>query len=166
MALHRVVDLVDDRLPSCLNTKHLCHFDDVVGRRLFPHDALRSHDLLQAVALNEELLVAFLAAMVVAVLDVDDGATDRGYALHDHIGQRALELAEAVILVGAVNVDAQTVLTWDDGDRLLLDLELPCADDSPLDVIQGELELEILDSLCINNDTNVGVLWRPCFLEN
>ena len=135
VALHRVVNLVDDRLPSRLDSEHLRHLDDVVGCRLLPDDALRGHDFLQAIALNEEFLVALLAAVVIPVLDVDDRTADRRDALDHHVGQRTLEFAEAVVFVGAVDVDAQAVLSWDDGDRFLLDFELPRADDGPLDVV-------------------------------
>ncbi len=135
VALHGVVDLVDDRLPSRLDTEHLRYLDNVVGCRLLPYYAQRSHNLPEAVALDEELLVALLAAVVVPVLDINDGAADRRDALHDYVRQRTPELAEAVIFVGAVDVDAQAVLSRDDGDRFLLDLELPCADNGPFDVV-------------------------------
>ena len=69
VALHGVVDLVDDGLPRSFDTENLGYLDDVVGRSVLSDDAcqtcnehlidagerasftLRCHDLLQTVTL-------------------------------------------------------------------------------------------------------------------
>ena len=76
VALHRVVDFVDDRLPGSLNTEDLRNFDNMVRRRLFPNNALRSHHFLQTITFHEQLLVAFLAAIIILILNVDNGSVD------------------------------------------------------------------------------------------
>ena len=81
VTLHRVVDLIDDRLSGSLDTKHLCDLDDVVGGSLLADNALGGHDFLQAVPLDKKFFVALLPAMVIILLDVDDSTTNSGHTL-------------------------------------------------------------------------------------
>ena len=52
MALHSVLDLVDDRLSGCLNAQHLLHLENVVGLSFFEVDTWSRHHLLKASTLD------------------------------------------------------------------------------------------------------------------
>ena len=79
------------------------------------------HDPLQAITFHEQLLISFLAPVVIAFLDVDDSAPDGRYALgkllsrgssqctgvahlHNDVGQGPLKFSETVVLIWAVDV--------------------------------------------------------------
>lgn len=156
---HSVLNLVDNRTPSGLDTQHLGSFNDMIGCGVFADNALGGHNFLKAVAFDEELLVAFFATSIVLVLDVYDGTANCRDTLDDDLWQGALKFAKTVVLVGTINVDPQAVLPRNHCDRLvavsercsevqqrimtylLLDLELLRRDNRPFDIIQGEFQL-------------------------
>ena len=93
---HGILNFVDDRSPSSFDTQDLGNLDDVVGccvladntwgrGSVIDHSSnmdvcllltLCRHYLLKAVTFDEQLLVSFLPAMIVALFDVDDCTSD------------------------------------------------------------------------------------------
>jgi hypothetical protein len=78
---HGILYFVDDGPSSRLYAQHLFYLDDMVGHCMLANDPESSHDFLQTIALNDQLLVPLLSPRVVSFLDVDDGPLDRRYAL-------------------------------------------------------------------------------------
>lgn len=81
VALHRELNFIDDGSSSSLNTQNLSSFDDVVGGRLFSDNSLCSHDLLETVAFDQQLLFTFLASPVIVLFNINDSTMNARDAL-------------------------------------------------------------------------------------
>ena len=87
VAAHSVLNLVDDCLSRCLNPKDLLGFQDVIRGSVSKINTRRSHNLSEAVALNQKLVLVF-----VFLWFADDGAHNLRNSLNDDMRQFGLEL--------------------------------------------------------------------------
>lgn len=134
MTGHGILDFVDNCSPRSFYAQNLRGFDDMVGSRMFTdytciqlalknaswHRALtqRGHDLLQPVAFDQKLFVAFLPARIILLLDIDDRTTYSRNAFDHNIGQNTLEFSQPVVFVLAVYIDPQPVFPRNNSDCL------------------------------------------------
>ena len=131
----------------------------MVGSRLGSDDSLHVHDRLETVALDEQVILGLLLLPL-----TDHSSVDGCDSLDDNVWELPLDVSQTEVpTLLVVDVDSDSVVVRDDVDflrrrrdqdqsrrgghdesvatDLWLDLELSVADNGPLDLVQGELEL-------------------------
>lgn len=71
-----------------------------------------------------------------------------------------------MVLVIAIDIDTQSMVSWLDDDVLLSDLQLGCIHNSPFDIVEGELELQTLDGSEIDVNTDRGRDITPSLFDH
>ena len=127
VALHGVLDLVDDCLSSCFDTQHFFHLEDMVGLGLFEIDSWCCHHLFEASTFDEKLMAAFIRLFL-----VDDSSVNRLNSFHNYFWQHLFQSLHGKIhfisaRFGRIEINLGCILLV---DMLLFDFDLPFLQDS------------------------------------
>ena len=167
---HDEADLVDDGLARGFDAEHVARLHDAVGARVQRVDALGVHAGAQAVALDEEGIVA-------VVVSFDDGARGIGVAAD---GQRRENMHNGVEAIKCLNIFSRFSLgTFPFFDRLDIDadeatpipdirrgeLELLMCNNGIDYVFCGKVKLKLIDGIMIEADLKIAAVGGPNLID-